>query len=239
MKKAIFITIYCMLVLGCLVLVFNYGYNAFLIYCYNQNNYSMDAKPLTVLNWTESYVAYYNQGNIYYQQGDYISAIDAYQKALDANPPEEKECSIRINMALAMVATVGDLYKDPAYAEDVLMILYGARDVLLEEGCATEAGDGHSDTAEKLKEEIEAMIKEIEKQQEESEPSEESEDEKSENKEKTDSTEEQSEEDAYEEDVKKAIQEKQSKANKERQEGMQYYEDFDKDYNFDSDGKIW
>ena len=47
------------------------------------------------------------------------------------------------------------------------------------------------------------------------------------------------EEDAFEEDVKKALQEKQSEANQERSEAMDYYEDMDKDYNFDSDGYIW
>lgn len=239
MKKAIFITIYCMLVIGCMVLVFNYGYNAYLIHRYNQKDYSVDAKPLTVFNWTEDYVAYYNQGNVYYQQGDYLNAIDAYERALEANPPEEKECSIRINIALAMIATIGDLYKDPAYADDVLTVLYEARDVLLENGCATESGDGHSATAEKLKEEIEALIKEIEKQQKESQSSDESDDQNNGKDEKTNTTEVETEEDTYEKDVKKAIQEKQSKANQERQAGLEFYENLDDGYNFDSDGRIW
>lgn len=234
MKKTIFLTIYCMLVLGCMVLIFNYGYNATLIHRYNKKDYSMNAKPLTMFNWTEQYVAYYNQGNVYYQSGDYINAIDSYEKALKENPPEKKECSIRINMALAMVATTEEYYEDMAYAEDVLTILYEAKDVLLENGCATEAGDGHSDKAEKLKEEIDAMIKKIEEQKEESSASDGDKEDGQKN-----SEEETSVEDAYEEDVKEAIQERQSKANRERQEGLDFYEELDRDYNFDSDGKIW
>ena len=234
MKKLVFIIVYSILVLGCCVLVFNYGYNAFVKYCYSHNNYSINAKPLQIFNWTEGYVAYYNQGNIEYQKGEYLNAIDAYEKALNENPPEEKECAIRINMALAMLATLGDSYNDPIFIDSTLPILYGARDVLLENGCATEAGDGHSATAEKLKEEIEAMIEEVEEMQ--PEPSEDSDGEEAETDETKDSTE---KEDAFEEDVKKKIQEKQSKANKERQEGLEYYEEFDKEYNFDADGMIW
>lgn len=236
MKKRILIGIYIVMLLVCFELVFNYVYNAIIIYRYNQTDYSVSTAPLTVFNWNEPYVAYYNQGNIYYQKESYLDAIDAYERALAKNPPEEKECAIRINMALAMLATMGDLYQKPEYVEDCLVVLYGAREVLLENGCATETGDGHSEKAEQLRVEIEAMIQELEQQQSESEPEEgkESEDEK-----KTDSTEEKTEEDTFEEDVKKAIQEKQSKANQERQEGLQYYEDFDSDYNFDSDGKIW
>ncbi len=237
MKKAIFITIYSMLVLGCLVLVFNYGYNAFVTYCYNKGNYSVSAKPLQMFNWTEKYVAYYNQGNIAYQNGEYLDAIEAYEKALELDPPEKKECVVRINLALAMLATIGDLYQDPVYVEEVLTILYGAKDVLLEDGCATEAGDGHSAEAEQLKKEIDEMIKELEKQQPQQSEKENSDDAQSSNEEEQNSTEESSEEDSFEKDVKEKMIEQREKANKERQEGMEFYRDHD--YNFDYDGMIW
>lgn len=236
MKKRILTGIYIVLLLVCFELVFNYVYNAIVIYRYNQSDYSSGTEPLTVFNWNEPYVVYYNQGNIYYKNESYADAIESYEKALELNPPKEKECSIRINLALAMLATMEEDYAAPDNVEASLEILRAAQDVLLEEDCATEAGDGHSETAEQLKEEIEAMIEQLEQQQSEPEPEDgkESEDEK-----KTDSTEEQTEEDAFEEDVKKAIQEKQSKANRERQQNLDYYEDFDKDFNFDSDGYIW
>lgn len=238
MKKVIFIIIYSILVLACAVLVFNYGYNAFVLMCYKNHDYSVSAQPLQMFNWTEPYVAYYNEGNLYYQQDDYVNAVEAYSKALEMNPPEEKECSIRINMALAMVASLGDLYKDPLYAESCLSVLKDARATLLDGGCATEDGTGHNTTAEKLKEEIDAMIRELEQMQ--PEESDESEGEESETDKKENSTEQSTEEkDAFEEDVKKAMKERQSKAQKERQEGLEDAEIFDGEYNFDLDGKIW
>lgn len=238
MKKVVFIIIYSMLVLACAVLVFNYGYNAFVMYCYNNQNYSVSTMPLQMFNWTEGYVAYYNEGNMYYQQGEYVNAVESYSKALEENPPEEKECSIRINMALAMVASLEGLYTDPMYAQSCLDTLKGARDVLLEKDCATENGDGHSATAEKLKEEIEAMIKELE--QMEPAKGEETEEEEVKIEEEQVSTEQAKEEkDAFEEDVKKALQEKQNKAQQERQQGLEDAEVFDGEYNFDLDGKIW
>ncbi len=241
MKKAIFITLYSMLVLGCLVLIFNYGYNMLVNYCYSQGNYSLDTKPLQMFNITEQYIAYYNQGNIYYQEEKYIEAIDSYDKALAKKPPKGKECAIRVNKALAMLATIGDLYQDPAYVDIVLPILYEAKNVLLEDGCATEQSDGHSKEAEQLKKEIEAMIKELEKQQEGNEQKESEqqtgEDDKKQNEET--STENTSEEDVKEQELKEKIKEKQSKANQERKQQIDNHNDTEKGYNFDSDGMIW
>lgn len=238
MKKVIFIIIYCILVMACAVLVFNYGYNAYVVYSYNNHNYFVSTKPLQMFNWTESYVAYYNEGNLYFQQDDYANAVESYSKALEENPPEKAECSIRINMALAMVASVSELYKDPAYTESCINTLNEARAVLLENGCATENGDGHSATAEKLKEEIEAILNELQEMK--PEESEESDGEESDTNQKGDSTEQSTEEqDAFEEDVKKNIKERQSKAQKERQQGLDDADFLNGEYNFDLDGKIW
>ncbi len=241
MKKAIFITLYSMLVLGCLVLIFNYGYNMLVNYCYNQGNYSIDAKPLQMFNLTEQYIAYYNQGNIYYQEGKYLDAIDAYDTALSKKPPKGKECAIRVNKALAMLATIEDLYQDPAFVDSVLPILQEARNVLLEDGCATENSDGHSKEAEQLKKEIEAMIEEVEKKQEENnqQESEQQSDDNNTEKQEEASTENTSEADAKEQDIKEKIKEKQSKANQERKQQIDNHNDMEKDYNFDSDGIIW
>lgn len=246
MKKAIFITLYSMLVLGCLVFMFHYGYSMFVNYCYNQGIYSVDAKPLQMFNWTEKYIAYYNQGNIYYQEGKYVEAVDAYDTALKMKPPKGKECAIRVNEALAMLATIGDLYQDPAFTDTVLQILYEARNVLLEDDCATEDGDGHSKEAEQLKKEIDDMIKEVEKKKEENQQqnSNEQSDDNNSGKDEEETTETSSEEDAKEQDakeqeVKAKIKEKQTKANDERRQQIQNHRDLEKDYNFDSDGIIW
>lgn len=232
MKKKILIGIYIVMILVCGKLAFNYIYNGIVTYSYHQENYSVNMKPLLMFNWSEPYIAHYNQGNIYYKNGQFEDAITSYIKALELRPSEDKECAIRINLALAMLGTMEEDYAAPENVDVSLEILKGAKDVLLENGCATESGDGHSEAAEQLKEEIEAIIEQLE-QPKESESQESEEDAEEEKKQQ------EAEEDAFEEDVKKALQEKQSEANQERSEAMDYYEDMDKDYNFDSDGYIW
>lgn len=248
MKKRILIGIYVILLLFCFEMVFNCVYNAVIVQNYNKGKYTLSVEPLMIFNWNEPYIAYYNKGNIQYQKENYLDAIIEYNKALKKNPPEEKECSIRINLALAMLATIEDVYEDSAYVDDCLTTLYEARGILLKNGCATEAGDGHSDKAEQLKKEIEAMINELEqkksesqgegesKEEQETETTEESTEESTEET-TEESTEEKKEEESAEEEIKKKIQEKQSKANKERQENLQ--DDIDFDFDFDSDGLVW
>lgn len=229
-KRKILTGIYVIMLLICGKLAFNYIYNAIVIYRYHQYDYTVNVKPLLVFNWSEPYIVHYNQGNLYYKNDGFEDAIASYERALELNPPEEKECAIRINLALAMLGMMDEDYAAPEHMDTSLEILRGARDVLLEKGCAAENGDGHSETAEQLKEEIEALIEQLE-QQSETEPEE---------SEKTEEEKKQEEaEDAFEDDVKKALQEKQSKANQERRESLDYYEDIDKDFNFDSDGYIW
>ena len=232
MKKKILIGIYIVMLLICGKLAFNYIYNLAVTYCYHQNNYSVTMKPLFVLNLSEPYIAHYNQGNLYYKNNRFEDAITSYKKALELNPPKEKECAIRINLALAMLGTMDEDYAAPENVDTSLEILKGARAVLLEKDCATENGDGHSETAEQLKEEIDALIEQLEQQS--TSQSEPEEDEKTEEE-----NQQQEAEDEFEDNVKKALQEKQSKANQERQESIEYYEELDKDYNFDADGYIW
>ena len=232
MKKKILIGIYIVMLLICGKLAFNYIYNAIAIYRYHQYDYSVNVMPLLIFNWSEPYIAYYNQGNIYYKNDSFEDAIASYERALKLHPPEGKECAVRINLALAMLGTMAEDYSAPGNVDTSLEILRGARDVLLENGCATENGDGHNETAEQLKKEIEALIEQLEKSGETEEESGESGETEQENK---------SEEadDDFEGDVKKALQEKQSKANQQRKESLDYYEEFYKDNNFDTDGYIW
>ncbi|MBO5087327.1 MAG: hypothetical protein J6C01_01520 [Lachnospiraceae bacterium] len=236
MGKKIFIGLYVILLLVCGNLVFNFIYNSIVVYAFNHTDYKVTMSPILMFNWSEPYIAHYNQGNLYYKEGYYADAVESYYKALEYKVPQERECSIRINIALALAKSLGDDYADPANVENSLMTLYAARDVLLEKECATDAGDGHSEQAQKLKEEIDAIIKELEEQQQ----SQQEQDSEQKDEENTKKSEEQKkQEDSFEEDVKKAIQEKKAKANKERQEGLQYYEEMEQDYNFDNDGMIW
>lgn len=114
------------------------------------------------LNFEEPYIAYYNLGNRLYEEKEYVDAIEEYEKALEKNNiPEGKECSIRINLALARLGTVKEEYDAEENIKDTLEKLGKAKDVLLEEDCASEDGDGHSKKAQKLKEEIDEIEKEL------------------------------------------------------------------------------
>lgn len=204
-------------------------YNKALIYAYERCNYSINADGLLDGNWLQPYIAYYNKGNLAYQQGAYDEAIESYTKALEKRMPEEKECAVRINLALALLGAMGEDYNMSENAAYSMQILYLARDVLLEKGCADELGTGHSDTAEILKTEIEEMIKSVEEQQ---------------TAEKPQDTEESSEEekkvdDDFEQDVKEAMWEKQAQSAREREESMGFHEDLEIRFDPNSNGVIW
>lgn len=229
MKKKILIIIYIVVLLICCVPAFRYIYNEVVISCCNRGDYSISTEPLSALNLGESYIAHYNQGNIYYKSDKFEDAIESYKKALEQNPPEDKECSIRINLALAMLGTMAEDYSTEENVEASLETLKGARDVLLERGCAANDTDGHNKTAQKLKDEIDEIIKQLEQQQPSSKPSE--------NKKPDENKNEPS--DPIEEKIKNNLREKQKNANKNRKESFGYDDDFNKKYNFDLNGRIW
>lgn len=104
------------------------------------------------------YKIYYNQGNELYENGDFEEAISKYEKALKFFPPKYKECSIRINLALSMLKNM----EGSGEKEDKLKVLYAAKDVLCEDGCANRDNDeGHSTEAERLKKDIEKEIERL------------------------------------------------------------------------------
>ena len=130
---------------------------------YNNGEYETEAEEkLLKMNFPESYIPYYNLGNAAYKKGDYNSAIGYYNQALQNYPPEDKDCLIRINLALSLCNTI-DFYDldSQEKIDTALFILYKARDILLENGCATEEGDGHNADAQQLKEDIDAMIEKL------------------------------------------------------------------------------
>ena len=105
MKKRIIACVYIVLFIVCVKLAFTYIYNECIIDKYNDKDYSSDVAPLLFCNVIQPYLAHYNMGNIHYQNGAYESAIDEYKKALLKNPDKEEECSVRINLALAIIKT--------------------------------------------------------------------------------------------------------------------------------------
>lgn len=103
------------------------------------------------------YIFHYNKGNMHYLKGDYDSAYSEYSKALKGHVPELKECDIRINMALSILAELKPIeeitFDD---IDDTLESLYEASDILCEDSCATVEEDGlwHHYDAQTLEQEI-------------------------------------------------------------------------------------
>lgn len=215
MRKAIKI-FYIIFIIILLKLVSSFIVNEIYIFKYEKGEYSESlVKALKVVNFPESYIAPYNYGNLLYENGKYADAIEQYDIALASNPPKKKECSIRINKALCILKSV-DL--ENKSAEDNIEILYKAREILCEKGCAnTDNDNGHSPEAEKLKKEIDDMIEKL-KNQKEKEPKEDPSNKKEEEPEDENNPEEQKE-------IEEKLQEMQEQARKERTGEMQEIEE--------------
>ena len=119
---------------------------------YQKGSYTEN--KLAFLGFTEPCIAHYNSGNIHYQKAEYDAAITDYQTALECFPSTKKECSIRINLVLAMITKLetGELTKDQVSAN--LSIMKEAKAVLTKHGCATADHKGHSEKAQTLYDEL-------------------------------------------------------------------------------------
>lgn len=137
--------------------IINHGF----VRAYDTAQYKTKSEEkLLYLNFPESYLPYYNLGNVCYEKKEYDKAVGYYQKALKLYPQPDRECSIRINLALALCNTI-DFYDldSQEKIDTALFILYKARDVLLENGWAVEEGEDYRDKdAQQLKEDIDKMI---------------------------------------------------------------------------------
>jgi tetratricopeptide (TPR) repeat protein len=146
-------------------LVWRLAVNHSFISDYKRQVYASDKEDqLLKMNSPESYLPYYNLGNVSYKNGDYNAAIAYYNKALENDPPKNRECLIRINLALSMCNTIDFYHIDSKEKVDTtLIVLYKARDILTEKGCASEEGhDGHNADAQQLKEDIDRLIEQLE-----------------------------------------------------------------------------
>lgn len=182
------------------------------------------------------YIFYYNKGNNLYERFDYAGAIEAYESALNAHPPHflsHKECSVRVNLALAMIYNMGPDFADPLNIDSSIETLMAARDILLEDGCATEEGDGHSEPAQQLKEEIDKLLEQLQQQQQEPQPND--------GEDETDggSGGEPPIDEETQQQIQDQLQDIQTQSIEERQEILQSDEDLDSDVNYGWDEKIW
>lgn len=141
-----------------LKLIFTFTINEIVKFNFNHNRYNSKlVKLLYVLNINESYIAYYNDGNISYKKGDYDSAITSYEEALERKPPRKRVCDVRINMSLAIIYNINTNDKKYINSE-----LEEAKKVLYKDGCANIDDDnGYSEDAEKLEEEIKKLQEQL------------------------------------------------------------------------------
>jgi len=179
-----------LIVLGVISMVFGiaftvrYTVNANFVKSFENGNYSTVGERLLLLsNMPEGYVTYYNLGNASYRNQNYEEAIVSYQHALKYKIPEGKECPIRINLALALLSLKDFDHLEPSEIDDAIKILKTARGMLTEVGCADPDGtNGHNADAEKLKQEIDELLKKLEKQQSENNNDDQKDDQKDDNK---------------------------------------------------------
>lgn len=171
---------------------------------------------------SQIYKIHYNYGNMLYKKREFYRAINEYRKALDWNPLHNKQCSVRINLALSMIANINE----NSSLQDIIVELQEARKVLCEEGCANENNNlGHNSTAEQLKSDIDKMLKELQNSNvQENNEKDKPDDEKKESKPNTDKVQEQ-------------LEKIQEDARKSRQEGLEYIRSSE-DYEYYS-GKNW
>lgn len=168
MKTALKI-IYVILIIILIKLALTFGINQLFLAKYDKGKYDDTlAKIMLVTNFQQPYIAHYNYGNVAYQNDKFDIAIREYKRALELYPPKKKECSIRINLALAMLEKIEDeLEENEANGEEndneeTIAKLKEARKVLTEENCAGEDDDdGHSKKAEKLKKDIDEWIERL------------------------------------------------------------------------------
>ena len=133
-----------------------------------------DNNEFAWLGFMEPWVEPYNLGNSYFKQKKYEKAIEEYDKVLDQKRlPDDKECDVRINKALSMVIPIDTDNVTKENRQSIIELLEKAMDVLSEEGCATDDGDGHDEDAQTLYDEIKEYKEELEKQEEEEKESEE------------------------------------------------------------------
>ena len=167
-RKALAAIAALLLAAGLLVLCRTLVNRVFRISYENENYAEYPEKLLLPLAFGDNYVVPYNLGCAAYQRADFSQAEEYFTRALESGPPEEeKECAVRINLALSVLHGFPFDTLDPGAENEVraaLDTLRKARAALTETGCACESADrwnGHSAEAESLKRDIDDMIRKL------------------------------------------------------------------------------
>lgn len=227
-----------------LFLIVRWCVNAYYVAEAKRGDYHPEVEQrLTELNFPDGYIVWYNLGNYYFDRGDYEEAVDAYYRAIDSGIPYEKECEVKINLALAMIGQLSDEEWDAfldaetsaemdAQARNVEKTLITARSILIEDGCAHEDDeDGHNEQAQTLKDEIDELLnKDEEDEEDEDEDDQEQEDQDQDEEDDSDGGE--GGQSSREEQVMNHIQDQKDEAQEERAEDQQFFENY---YGFGSE----
>ncbi len=223
----------------CFVLLsVNYICNRQVISNYNKGIYK-NSDVNEILGFTQPYVYHYNQGNIYYNNGDYEGAEEEYRSALKRYPGGDRDCLTRINLALSIVKQVDVESITEDNLDDSLKLLDDARDILVENGCAhRDDEDGHNKDAQTLKDEIDAFEEQLKQKV--------SDQQKNGGSGKKDQPDTSKDEDGKDEsgasddekEIKEKLQEIQGDSLKQRNSEMDTYETYKDGYSF-YDGQTW
>ena len=201
--------------------IITYTINEIIIFNYNHNVFnSFLVKSLYIFNFNQSYIAYYNDGNILYQNEKYDTAINKYRKALEKNPPQSKVCDVRINLSLSIIKQVDTSDYKTAFNQ-----LEEAKNNLYNNNCASQIDDsGYSKDAENLEEEIKKLQNQLNNSSNDSQ-NDDNDDEDNNDNEEIDSN------------IEEQLKEIEKNSNSSRQSDMQDFENLG-DYSYYS-GKKW
>lgn len=163
--KKIHITVIAIILIVLIKFSSTYLINQNCISKYNKGIYNENyLNANNILNFWQAYIVHYNKGNIFYKNSNFEEAINEYEKALKALPPKDKECKIRINLALAMIKNTES--KEGVTTDELLQTLDEAKKILSEKGCAnSDEKDGHNKDAIQLKKDIEEYEEKLKQQQ--------------------------------------------------------------------------
>ncbi len=196
-----------------------YTINEIIIFNYNHNIFnSLLVKSLYIFNFNQSYIAYYNDGNILYQNQKYDIAIKKYQKALEKKPPQNKVCDVRINLSLSIIKQIDTSDYKTAFDQ-----LEEAKSNLYNNNCASQIDNsGYSKDAEQLEDEIKTLQNQLNN---------------SSNNSQHDNDDDNNKEEDIDSNIEEQLKEIEKNSNASRQSDIQDYENLG-DYSYYS-GKKW
>ena len=203
-------------------------------------------KTLSTFNRPDGYVVWYNIGNYHFSQGDFEEAEADYCRALESGIPYEKECPVKVNLALSMIEQLSDEEWDAffesngsdemsAEARKVEKALVTARTILVEDGCAHEDDeDGHYEPAQILKDEIDELLQNDDSENEDDEDEDQDNDDSDSDDNNNDGQGDGDDQNqsSREDQIMEHIQDQKEEAQEERADDQQFYENY---YGFGDD----